>query len=417
MFLRRHLTRNVVIVSVVIHLSFLVAAGSIVAMRIFYKPQSVFVAEEAPRPALEPRKLEMKVRVQDMQKRSSRPRPQPRIMAMRPADVALPEIRRIPDPAQAPLKRVFSTHGISGRGSGIGGGLGDGAGDGLGASTVSFFGIKDKGHRIVIIVDVSESMCEDQRGGLTGYQRVKAALEDVVYQLQDGSFFNVVAFAEGVSACWEKMKVASPDTRNEAADWVLRYNRLEGPYGLSSGNYGAGAYGLDAEGGSSRLDLALTAAFEMGADTIFVITDGIPEINKPFDPASGEYAEVHDGGHQVTDAEMRAWEKAMEDWEKEQEKRRRKGLGPRLTEGGGGPPGRPANRQGGRYRRAVVQKWTTNDILEHIEKLQQQFYLAKGKQQAHIHCVGYEPDRDTRKFLRELARKNRGRYRKVRGLG
>jgi len=261
------------------------------------------------------------------------------------------------------------------------------------------------------------SMCEDQRGGIAGYQRVKSSLEDAVQQVGDGSFLNVIGFAEKVGACWDKMAVASNDARNEASDWIVRFNRLEGPYGMSSGNYRPGSYGLDASGGTSRLDLALTAAFEMGADTIFVITDGIPLIQKPFDPETGQYNEYDDPGQQVGDADIAAWESAVANWQKEQDKRARKGQGPQLVEGGGGPPGRPTGRAGGHRRDPVLEYWTTDDIIDHIHKLQDQFYLSKGKQKATVHCVGYEPDRDTRQFLRALARKNRGKYKKVKGMG
>ncbi len=415
-FFTRPLSRNEVLISLGVHLLFGVLAVFVVAIRVSYKPQSVFVGEAAVTPALEPRKLEMKVRVQDMQKRSARPRPQPRIAVAAPAKIALPEIKKLPEPAQAKMMRTFSTQGISGQGRGIGGGLGDGVGEGVGQSSVSFFGIRENGHQLCIIVDVSLSMCEDSRGGLPGFQRVKEALKDVLYQVSDGTLFNVIAFENSVSACWPKMVRVSPESKREVGEWIMRYNELEGPYGLGGGNYRVKAASPNAAGGTSRLDLALTAAFEIGAGVIFVITDGVPVIQKPFDQEAGQYVEVSYGGHEVTDREIRDWEKAMEEWQKEEDKRIRKGLGPRVAEGGAGPPPRPTSHSGGNSRNPVFNYWTDADTLDHINDLQERFYISRGKQRARIHCVGYEADDETRRFLRKLARKNQGRYKRVRGL-
>ncbi len=416
-FFMRPLSRNEVLISLAVHLLFGVLAVFVVAIRVSYKPQSVFIAEEPVTPALEPRKLEMKVRVQDMQKRSARPRPQPRIAAAAPARISLPEIKKLPEPTQAKVMRKFSTQGVSGRGQGIGGGLGEGVGEGVGQSSVRFFGIREKGHRLCIIVDVSLSMCEDVRGGLAGFNRVKEALQDVLYQVSDGSFFNVIAFEDAVSACWDKMERVSPESKQEAADWIMRFNTMEGPYGLQGGNYRVKNASPHAAGGTSRLDLALTTGFEMGAGIIFVITDGVPVIQKPFDPETGSYTQVSTGGHEVSDREVREWEKAMEEWEKERQKRIKKGLGPSISEGGGGPPPRPSNRSASTSRNPVMNYWTQADILDHISTLQDQFYISKGRQRARVHCVGYEADDNTRRFLRKLARKNQGRYKRVRGKG
>lgn len=124
--------RNAVIVSVIAHVLFIIAAFWIVTMVLPEKAAVEFVAAPPPRPRLEPRKLEMKVRVNQLTKRSSRPKLQPRMMVNAPSDMALPEIKKNPDAVKNKLQRNFSTMGVSGFGSGIGGGLGTGAGGGMG---------------------------------------------------------------------------------------------------------------------------------------------------------------------------------------------------------------------------------------------------------------------------------------------
>ena len=334
---------------------------------------------------------------------------------MRPTDIALPEIHATHQSEQPRLKRDYATVGISGLGSGIGGGLGTGAGGGTG--DVAFFGLKGVGDKVCLVVDMSLSMCEDERGGLRGFQELKREVGEVIDGLSDGALFNLIVFEDRVSRCWDRMRPAGRATRREAGDWVDSFNRMQGPYGVQSGNYSPEAIGLEAAGGSSRLDLALTAAFEQGADSIFVITDGVPRIRKP---ASGEvtYREVYDPGHSVTDQEIRAWEKAMEDWQKEQAKRERKGLGNRLSEKGSGPPAKPRDRPAGTRNVRVGGSagiWSTDDVLDHIRTLQQVLYTDKGRGEAHVSAVGYEVDSETRQFLRKLARDNNGNYRSISG--
>jgi hypothetical protein len=124
--------RNSAIVSVIVHSLFIIMAFWIVAMNLPEKEEVEFVAAPPPRPRLDPRKLEMKVRVNQLTKRSSRPKLQPRMMVNAPSDMALPDIKKNPDAVKNKLQRNFSTMGVSGFGTGIGGGLGTGTGGGMG---------------------------------------------------------------------------------------------------------------------------------------------------------------------------------------------------------------------------------------------------------------------------------------------
>ena len=271
------------------------------------------------------------------------------------------------------------------------------------------------GEKICLIVDVSKSMCEDERGGLKGYQQVKRDVINVIRSFKDGLLFNVIVFEDGVARCWDRLRPSTKVTRLDAESWVNAYNRLEGPYGLPSSNYAPPAYGLEAQGGTSRLDLALTAAFEQGSDAIFVITDGVPQIIRSIETDSNSAAapveELSEGEYQSA---MKAWENAVAAWDKENAKRTEKGLGPKLTEGGGGRPAQPSRRRGG-SRATTITYWTTDDVLAHMQTLQETLYTEKGRGEASVHVVAYSVDGVTRKFLRKLARENQGKYRSIRG--
>lgn len=123
--------RNALLVSVALHVAGLIVGAFIVAYRSKPKPDAQFVASPTPGPALEPRKLEHRVKVTDLSKRSARPLMQPRILAMSPTDLALPEIKRIPKTHTKPTQ-VLSSLSRAGVGTGIGGGDGSGMGGGLG---------------------------------------------------------------------------------------------------------------------------------------------------------------------------------------------------------------------------------------------------------------------------------------------
>jgi len=177
-------TRNAILLSVTAHLAFAIVAGFIIAIRTYHKPQATFQGDPPPRPRLEPQKLEMKVKIQDMQKRSSRPKLQPRLAAMTPSEVAIPEIKKLPKQTDQRIQRNVATVGVSGFGQGIGGGLGSGMGGGI-----SFFGLKGVGQRHLFVVDLSMSMSAQQLNTL------KQELVKSLKELRPGMSYQVICFA------------------------------------------------------------------------------------------------------------------------------------------------------------------------------------------------------------------------------
>jgi hypothetical protein len=119
--------------SIAAHLALLICSGSIIILRARFSPPAQFtMPPPPPRPALDPHKLEMRAKVQDLQKASSRPKLAPRMVAMRPSDIALPDIKKLTDTVTAKVQRDHSAIGIQGFGTGIGGGFGTGIGGGMG---------------------------------------------------------------------------------------------------------------------------------------------------------------------------------------------------------------------------------------------------------------------------------------------
>jgi len=60
--------------------------------------------------------------------------------------------------------------------------------------------------------------------------------------------------------------------------------------------------------------------------------------------------------------------------------------------------------------------WSFTDFVQHLETLHKELYLDKGKKPPVVHCIGYQIDDKGHAFLRQLAKRYRGKYRRVRKL-
>ncbi|MEI6148369.1 MAG: hypothetical protein WCS01_04675, partial [bacterium] len=287
--------------SLAFHGALLFVAAVFVISHIFYNRESTFTGQPPPMKSYEPRKLEFKVKVSKQQRSSSRPSMAPRMVSTKvTTGVSLPEIKMDAKAVKTSFQSKFKTFGGTGLGNGLGNGYGLG-GFGGGVSAFDFFGIKGRGDKIAILVDVSVSMVEDEKGGARGYQRVRDRLGKVVDALSEGALFNIIVFADAASAYQTNMVVANDDNKTKSKQFLREFN-TEGNYGLTSGNLSPSSGGVPAVGGTTRLDLALTASFEQGADTILIISDGLPKVKKGVTAAMS----------QAHAAEAQRWAKANE---------------------------------------------------------------------------------------------------------
>lgn len=449
-----------------IHLLALIIFGSWVVIRSVLEEKTVFVAQPQMK-TYEPRKVEHKVKVQKQQRSSSRPSMTPRMIAAKVSDFALPEIKADPKVIQTSFQPKFKP--VTGVGLGVGLGTGYGLGGfGTGVSEFNFFGIRGRGDKIAILVDVSVSMVEEQMGGPEEYFKVKNRIGQVVDALNEQALFNVVVFADAAHQWTTEMRPATDANKTAAKAFLAPYN-AKGNYGLTSGNVQASTIGKRASGGTTRLDLALTAAFEQNADTILIISDGRPMVQKS-----------------ATDEELAAWSKRLEEWHKANDGRvaalqaehaqrmaawreanagalqayqeamaqmtyheekvwvpprpAQAAVAPQLKEGGGGggrpaspaqpgywttrrvpdrPPPEPPTPPGGPNlpqppgRPSNLQWWSYGDFVEHFKILHEALYVKKGKRLPVVHCIGYKIDKEGGIFLRDFAKEYKGSYKRV----
>ncbi len=427
---RKQTLRLVLLGSLLLHVLAGLIFGGIVLVQTMIKEETVFVAPPPIR-TYQPRKVELKVKVQNKQRSSSRPQVVPRLVSAKPSAISLPDIKVDPKLVTTTFQPKFKA--VTGMGMGVGLGTGYGSsGFGQGVSQVNFFGIKAGGERIAVCVDVSVSMVEEERGGTEGFMLVKQRVNEVLDALADGTLFNVIVFADGCSIMdTQQMIYANPETRTRAKQFLAPFN-TEGQFGHDSGNFSGIEQGLKAAGGTTRLDLAISAAMAQGADTILVISDGLPQVRKPLtEQQIAAHTRMVSDWQQKNAAALAAHEQAAANapvrrvWVPPQPARPpSKGS---LREGQQPDPGSPATEGYWREDRVVTPApkppplpppglWTLADFVQHISLIYKDVYVAKGLKEPKIHCIGYQIDKDGHEVLKRLTQQYKGQFRLVRRM-
>lgn len=254
---------NAILISLGIHILLIIGAVSLTIMIIAPKSKMMFEGKKSP--SLPARKLEHAIRVKQMQKQTRKPQILQRLVTEAPSKVALPEM---PDMKTPDIKNMRDTPLMNSRAGSIGGigGGGGGAGRGLtggmGYSDTKFFGENIRTRAIVICMDISPSMIAK---GVT--QDVLNESTKMLENMNVGTKFNVVVFVDGGLAFAPQMVYATQENKEKGLAW------LKQPFdGRQQGN-------LRGYSGSTPHE-AIRMAVEMGADTVFVLTDDPPYLKK-----------------------------------------------------------------------------------------------------------------------------------------
>lgn len=396
--------------SFLVHAGLIALLGGVVVFKAFERPPAQFAQPPPPAPPrLDPRKLEHQVKVRQEQQQSGRPRVAPRLSANKISEFALPDIKAVPVKVKDAVKATdVRTFGGGGLGNGMGSGSGMG-GLGLGTSQVMMFGLKAQTERVAVLVDLSPSMVEDERGGFDGFAALKREIKEVVRSLNEGSFFNLITFDSGIDVFQPDAVIANKKNKEEAALWIDPY--MSNPQDVSQGN-GTKGNGyqmktdtpvLPASGGVTRLELAIAAAMESAVDTMFIITDGSPNIRRMATPEQlKEWERLRNDPR-----EQKRLAKAKEDYEamiqKETADRAKRGLPPRVVENRGSPD-------------YVPDLYDDGSVLDYVKKLGKTLYADKGKKPPKIYIVGYISDPREENFLRQLGSRNGGTFRRTHTL-
>jgi len=269
----RKRTFGAMMTSLGIHALLLVAAASLTIMIIAPKPKMMFEGKKSP--SLPARKLEHAIRVKQMKKQTRKPQILQRLVTEAPSKVALPEMPQMKTPDVKDMRDtplMNSRAGSIGGLGGGGGGAGRGLGGGTGYSDTKFFGENLRTRSICICMDISPSMV-----GKGVVQDVADEAAAMLEKMNVNTKFNIVVFVDGALAFQPQMVYATRENRDAALAWIQK--------GFDSKREG----NKPGWSGSTPSE-AIHAAIEMGAETIFVLTDDPPYLSKSF---GGEEIPTH----------------------------------------------------------------------------------------------------------------------------
>ena len=324
------------------------------------------------------------------------------------------------------------------------------------ASAVNFFGVKGEGTNVYFVVDVSDSMVEQDKGGIDGYKNLKDKLGQMIQSLAPETNFNIVFYGDAVDLFMPTSVAATQENKQAAMKFLPRYMATTTQRGNLTRNYRPKIATLPAMGGTSRMDLGLIAAFEGRADTIFVLTDGKPVVRRAMDEKEREEyrkkmadSEISAADRQKYEKEIAEYRKKFEEYNEEmkkyrekhadklQEKARKeaenraKGKG-RVVEGQGfvvdpvkiaglpDPPKAPVapvppkpKTQGQAVTAPDLGNWKDDEILEYIKETIAGTYKKDGYDLPSIHGVAFMSKASEEKFLRSLASRNNGNFMRI----
>ena len=324
------------------------------------------------------------------------------------------------------------------------------------ASSVNFFGVKGEGTNVYFVVDLSDSMVEQDKGGIEGYKTLKEKLGQMIQSLSPETNFNVAFYGDAVDLFMPSSVPATPENKQAAMKFLPRYMASTSQRGNLTRNYLPKISTLPSTGGTSRMDLGLVAAFEGRADTIFVLTDGKPVIKRAMSEKEREEyrkkaadSEISAADRQKYEKDVAEYKKKYEDYNEEMKKyrekyadkitekarreaeNRAKGKG-KVIEGQGfvvdsvkipglpdapkaptAPPPPQAKAQGKAVAPPSLGNWQDDDILEYLKETIAKTYKKDGYELPSIHGVAFLAKPAEEKFLRSLASRNNGNFMRI----
>ena len=328
------------------------------------------------------------------------------------------------------------------------------------ASTINFFGVKGEGTNVYFVVDLSDSMLEPERGGVSGFAAVKRSLKQMVQGLDEATRFNIVVYgAAGVDRFEVESQPATLEKKQAAGAFIEKYNNSTDRRGTQVNNYrptiplfGIIQNDRGSDRVTTRLDLGLLAALEGGADTIFLISDGkaptLAEDKREEARAAWKDAALSDADRSKYQKELEKWKKDYAKFTEEMKTYREKykelltkrdekiqeakakGQG-KVREGSefvdygvrisGLPPAPeepkkpevPLPKVAGKVVKETGDLYDEAGLIRRIREVAAEVYGKVGEDPPSIHTVGYMSRSSETKFLQALSAKNNGTFKAI----
>lgn len=417
-------------ISIGIHVLLILFAGSIVAIRYVQKRDAAFSGQNISRPKLERRQLQMPVKVQNLQKKSRRPKVTTRMASASQASFALPELGGVGTIGEGFDRSGGGERSLSSMGA---------AGSlGFGISSINFFGAKSKGEKIIFIVDTGKAMMEDKRGGYYTYKFVKDRVCQMIDRMSAATLFNVMLYGGKYEPTTTAMfsttlLPATPENKAALKKWLEPVNNNPLTVGEieDMGNYSP-PFEYETEVGQEAQSWlkAAQASMEQKADNIFVLVPGWGRHSRKVDPAIretwwDEHGWPKEKRQRYDDRERERMEKAEKLLAEENEARAQKGLPPRIVSSmyeyknemnSQLPPSLPQPPQP-----QIEYYYNETEVTEHLESVYEFNYIPAKLKQPKVHFVrliaadGDEENDEEALQLRKIAQAFKGDFEFFRG--
>ncbi|MFM7180493.1 MAG: vWA domain-containing protein [Verrucomicrobiales bacterium] len=271
---KRALVSGIIIFSVFAHVVALVLFGLWVVAKYFQEPAAVF--EMKPEVRIPPQPPEHRLNMAKHQAMAPKPVMKKRLVSTRPSAISLPELPPV-DVDQAlvmdtnPLQGLNAASLAGAAGFGNSTGLTGGGGTGSG---MSFFGIRDKGQSVVIMIDVSTSMFSRtgdydfgtnklvRTGREQKFQRIRDEAMALVDGLDVNARFGIIRWS-GSARAWKEELVPATDENKRLAK-----EHIQDEVDANSAKPQGG------RPGGTRHDYALEELFKLDPEIAFMLTDG-----------------------------------------------------------------------------------------------------------------------------------------------
>lgn len=259
---RRRMLASIVVFSIAVHVVALALFGIWVVAQYFAEPEAVFEMQADLR--IPPQPPEHQLNMARHEAMAPRPVMQKRLVATAPAEITLPDLPDVQvqdtlalDPSLDGLNAA-ALAGAAGMGSAQGMAGGGGTGSGM-----SFFGIRAQAERVLLIVDISQSvLTKAQRAGVP-MSNVKEEALELIGGLGVNVHFGMIQMARNYMLFQDELIPATDANKTLALEWIENEWIEEGqmPRRRSVVSNPRGLAGV------------LERAFQMRPDVIFIVSD------------------------------------------------------------------------------------------------------------------------------------------------
>lgn len=271
---RRAMLTGIISLSVAAHVVALVLFGLWVVAEYFKEPEAVFEMQKDLR--IPPQSPEHRLNMARHEAMAPKPVMKKRLVSTRPSAIALPEL----PPVEVEQALNLNTDILSGlnssslagaAGLGSAAGLTGGGGTGTG---MSFFGIRDKGQSVVIMIDVSDSMFGRtgdldystrklvKHGKEQSFQRIRDEAIALIDGLGANARFGIIRWS-GSARSWKPALVPATDENKRLAKEHIQ-NEIDAHT----------AKATSGRPGGTRHDYALEELFKLDPEIAYMLSDG-----------------------------------------------------------------------------------------------------------------------------------------------